>query len=271
MGYGHLLNSVNLKIQRAEHHLNCLHEMGREFAAKKPYSSDPEPDPGIPKRFNYPAKVKEQPPPEYSTVVGDCVHNLRAALDNLAHALAVRHSGSPPPYEREIAFPIRDSLGKFPSIADTGHVLGGMPLAARTLIEGLQPYHRRHDPHNHPLARLRDLDDFDKHRVLHVVNAVTTSTHIGFSEWVKGATHGVNEGPLEDEAIIAWVDFTNAESWVPGAGPKAQVTVNASFGYGIAFDRAGPGHGDGVTFLIEEELLPYIKDVVMPKFLRFFA
>jgi hypothetical protein len=146
-----------------------------------------------------------------------------------------------------------------------------MPRTARTLIETLQPYHRRKDPQNHPLWRLRELDDIDKHRVPHIVNAVTTSSEVTFSAPVKGAVWKVLDGPLEDDAIIAWVDFTNAQFWVPGAGSQANVSVDVSFGYGIAFDRGEPGQGDGVTFLIEEELLPYVKDVVLPKFTRFFV
>ncbi len=271
MNHGHLLHSVDLKIERAEHHLKRLHEMGKQLTAKKPYSADPEPDPGIPKRTNYRAKVKEQPPDTYRTVVGDCVHNLRASLDNLAHALAMRHTGEPLPFEHKIAFPIKNRRGEFPSISNAGQVLGAMPPRARTLIETLQPYHRRNDPQNHPLARLRDLDDFDKHRVLHIVNAVPTSAKFEFSVPLKGAVSDITHGPLEDDAIVGWVDMTNAIPFAPGAGPKVKVEVKASFGTGIAFDRAGPGQGDGVTYLIEEELLPYVKDVVLPKFTRFFV
>jgi hypothetical protein len=43
-------------------------------------------------------------------MIGDCLPNLRCALDHLVYAIAIHESGqSPPPCEGSLAFPICDS------------------------------------------------------------------------------------------------------------------------------------------------------------------
>lgn len=269
MSHLHLLDSVHLKVARAEYHAKRFRKRAEAYAAKEPYSAVGKID-QIRNRAVYIAQVKEEPPDELRVVVGDCIHNLRAALDNLAYALAVRQSGSPPPNERSICFPIRDTPNMFPSQKNTGIVLGAMPPSARGVIESLQPYHRRKDPQRHPLWVLRDLDDFDKHRVLHVVNATSNRAAFQFSVPVKGVKIHHYFGPLENGTELAWFDLSDAVVDIPGGGPEVGVDLDVNLGFGISFDKAGPANGDGVTWLIEEELIPYVKKTVLPKFTKFF-
>jgi hypothetical protein len=106
--------------------------------------------------------------------------------------------------------------------------------------------------------------------IIRAVNSVASSSDIDFSTPVKGGRIGVNHGPIEDGGVIAVIDTEGMETKTAGGGAQVNVQVKCAFGYSIAFDRDGPGRGDGVTWLIEEELLPYVEAVVFPKFLQFF-
>ena len=102
-------------------------------------------------------QVLKPPPSSLSLIAGDCIHNLRSALDNLAFQLALAHQRRPlsSKIKGDSASPILskdiakdpDSLGKF------DRMTGGIDLLAKAEIERLQPYKRgdrfRSDP---PLA-----------------------------------------------------------------------------------------------------------------------
>ena len=68
----------------------------------------------------------------WSLVLGDCVHNLRSALDYLVYEL-VRANGGTPDDHAEIEFPVLTSPGEV-------SVPGGIDEDALQLIEEVQPY-----------------------------------------------------------------------------------------------------------------------------------
>jgi len=108
--------------------------------------------------------------------VGDVIHNLRSALDYLTFQLALIHTNGMIQDERQIQFPISDSVEEFQravrrSLKEiaSGHV---------AIIESVQPYHGtagRPDgwsgPYLHQLTLLRDLNNADKHRLLTTILA----------------------------------------------------------------------------------------------------
>ena len=115
---------------------------------------------------------------------GDCLFNLRAALDHLVYQLHVRRYGGrdvPPGAAKDSAFPILDQphvdrkgqpipTCKWPKIKRLG-----FPI--RRAIEFLQPYKTRNDKFHRVRRRLLDLDylnNIDKHRHLHVVELPIT-------------------------------------------------------------------------------------------------
>src|SRR5215218_10964164 len=53
-------------------------------------------------------KVLNPPPAAFRPLIGDCLHNFRSALDNLAYELAVAHHRGPlpHPYFKDSEFPI---------------------------------------------------------------------------------------------------------------------------------------------------------------------
>ena len=82
------LSGVRAKRDRAEHHLNLIEQRIQAFVNSDPYTVSVE---GHPERGFYQARLvhpKEFPSTELSLMVGDCIHNMRSALDYVAWELA---------------------------------------------------------------------------------------------------------------------------------------------------------------------------------------
>lgn len=107
----------------------------------------------------------------WALVLGDCVHNLRSALDNLAFALA-RLEQDPPMRPGQIAFPICETKEDFDRRRE--RLFAQLPRSASELIERLQPFQRdglpdKGTPDRDALVLLRWFSNADKHRVPAVV------------------------------------------------------------------------------------------------------
>jgi hypothetical protein len=100
-----------------------------------------------------------------SLTVGDCLHNLRAALDYIVWDLAGTKG------TRSHQFPIVEDSTEFWKQAIKRGRLADVDPAAQTDIEKLQPYHGRNGARNHPLWLLNELVNADKHHAL-VLTAV---------------------------------------------------------------------------------------------------
>ena len=101
-----------LRLNRATYHLQTLKGRVQEWLDQDPYHYVTEPDPQGEKTI---AKVlyTVPPPAEFRLMIGDCLHNLRASLDNLVYELAVQHTGRNPLPENlasGLLFPIVDRL-----------------------------------------------------------------------------------------------------------------------------------------------------------------
>jgi hypothetical protein len=122
------------------------------------------------------ASIDEQPPRDpISVLIGDVLHNMRSALDHLAYALADAYTN---PLTEDISsrseFPIfgdedrKGRLGRGATLFQSGVAkIQGWNPAAKTAVEGLQPYKRGNDFREDPLWALQELDRISKHRLLH--------------------------------------------------------------------------------------------------------
>ncbi len=144
----------------------------------------------------------------WRVLIGDCAHNLRAALDNLMWALAVDHH-DPPRKPTSIRFPIcavaPDCFDKWlqqcaPQINDE----------AAALVARLQPFQRQ-DPAQDALLLLRDLNNIDKHRVPVTIRlAPAVLSHAGEVEFETDEDAAANvppdqtvwAGPLEPGIVL---------------------------------------------------------------------
>jgi hypothetical protein len=96
---------------------------------------------------------------EILTTAGDVVHNLRTALDHLAHQLVLVGNPSVTP-SRKIEFPILGSKQEY--LKKKAGKTQGMREDALRAIDELKPYKEG----NPALWRLRELDNIDKHRMI---------------------------------------------------------------------------------------------------------
>jgi hypothetical protein len=167
-----------LRVARASHHIQVLERGLRTFYSperdrqKKPYRLVREPHPGSRDDLVFVEQLR--PTPErFALLASDAIHSLRAALDNLAFALA----GSPKRDRSAIAFPIESVDPDVSPEARRTYDLCvvGISTPAKAVIESVQPYHRPDnwnrqgkyiaDEWNY-LAILRMLSNADKHRAL---------------------------------------------------------------------------------------------------------
>jgi hypothetical protein len=157
---------------------------------------------------------------DVSVCVGDCIHNLRSALDHLVYAIAVHESAkNPPPDENILAFPITTKPGDFKRAKNRIRTLS---IGAQKAIEKVQPYNRVQNGSPSALSLLGRLDDVDKHRLLQVVALVPRfrDTILGW-ENVEGENHKVTirdwpETGLKDGSVICTMNFNSPQPQMKG-------------------------------------------------------
>jgi hypothetical protein len=114
-------------------------------------------------------EVKNPPDIErWSLMFGDLIHNLRCALDNMVWAIAVHYDPAlATSDDRVLAYPIWD---KPPNSNDRGKIKALKCERVRKAIEFMQPHNRPDSSYSpyHPLSILRDLDNSNKHKLLHL-------------------------------------------------------------------------------------------------------
>jgi hypothetical protein len=98
------------------------------------------------------------PPIRFSVLIGECVHNMRSAVDNLVCGLA--RTLKPTCKCAGLAFPLLADQEEWDEKADNS--LKGIPPAAKEVIRQLQPWAGTISPN--PLTILNKLSNLDKHR-----------------------------------------------------------------------------------------------------------
>ena len=182
--------SFELKLARAQHHLQDIQEQLQGWIDSCLHSLREEPDPKEPGYYCAWIDAPEVDLGLLSLRVGDCLQCSRSALDHPAFELATTFTSPlPDEFEKRSEFPIfgdqdGKGSGRFDERRSKGAQAGnptptsglakvaGMDPAAQAVIEGLQPYHRGNTFEDDPLWRLHELNRIDKHRLLHVATRV---------------------------------------------------------------------------------------------------
>ena len=110
-------------------------------------------------------------PPRFSVLSGEIVHHLRSCLDHIAWHFSCaeyRLEG-----ENAIEFPVfpKEPLTKKEIRRYERKVKGITNPKVLNLIRDMQPYNRGSDAESDPLCIVHDMDRFDKHRELAIVNS----------------------------------------------------------------------------------------------------
>jgi hypothetical protein len=232
------LDGFHAKLARAGEHLEALDEEITDFLATRPYAVRFEVDEQTGQQVAQ-IKVSGEPPAiRWGLMIGDCVHNMRSALDHLAWEL----SGAKPP--RKTEFPIFHNRQEFESRKPRGglyKIRGIKDPRARTLIKSVQPcYSERGRVKAHPLYALRQLSNTDKHKVLHLSVGVISGASYWSGESGEDFVDSLRFGTFDDNAEIARFRLRPGE-------PDPEVGVDLQFTFDIAFEQGGPGAGWPVT------------------------
>lgn len=241
----HPLDGPRRKLDRAAEHIQTLNDAVKRWYDSKPvhviakhFNAD---ETAYIYRFEYPAI-----PVFFGIVAGDIFHNLRSALDHLAWQLALLTKLAP--YEHT-AFPI--------CLTNTSktrlhfkRLLQDVPDDARQAIESLQPYNTPNGikPENHGLWILDQLSNFDKHRIITLGAAIT---EIEFKA-------GMRQDWLDDHTIEISIPVVD-KNFPPPPPESAYYLV---VGHDIV--------GSGMQLAAIPVLHKFVRDVVLPKFERFF-
>ena len=171
--------SFLFKLDRAREHIESLEAESGKWISSNPFFVVDEADPAPRsyalgddyQRRRFRVTRFEPIPDRLSVIIGDCLFNLRSALDHLAMALGEAHTPRMSDDQiRGSEFPIFHKQAM--NAKTEREKLGAIAPAAADLIKSLQPLHRRKDYELDPLWQLHELNRIDKHRSLTICAAI---------------------------------------------------------------------------------------------------
>lgn len=200
-----MLANIESKIKRAEKHIQSLSKEIPTWSAKNPVKADCVINDGqlgfklILKNFEEPSSLSN-----WALSTGECIHNLRSSLDNLAYALA-RIKQDPPAKPRAIKFPIYQDEVQFNKQSKS--TLEQLTNQASDLITKIQPFQRNNvnvegKPENDPLVILNWLSNIDKHQIPIIIHLPPNSiAHSASVEYYSDEEASLNVPP----DVSVWV------------------------------------------------------------------
>lgn len=265
----HPLDGARDKIDRSLYHLNALIEQMPDAAFyADAITLRQELDPKASTIRVYFDHIPDIPR-DWALIAADALQNLRTALNYVAWELAVLNlarTGQKREPDRYTEFPIADSPARFPNryVAD----LDPVHVAK---IKDMQPYSPAFmanlkaeiaaglDPEmlartNHPLAKLRDLSNGDKHRTLRLL-------YLGTSRQSWGANTSTDCEIIHTTYSLVLQLVPNTECLrfdVRVTGPNPKVNVNHTLVPRLAFDSGPPllstiqNVGSAVNYVLTE-------------------
>jgi hypothetical protein len=248
--------SVQLKLDRAKEHLQALDDAIGDYLNSDPHAIVRNIQPSDQRLVLFEFQVRIEPGERLGLIIGDCVQNVRSALDHLACRLVEANGGT---VDDRTQFPI---LGKHRTDKQGHQVLptisGGVNPSVLALVGALQPYQRGNDTPNHPLSILKYLSNTDKHRFLHLAVARTADTRCSLM---------FPNGSRIDGQVIAVADHETPllairlpEPYSDARYGKVQVEADGSAF--VALKDPGPWSGKPVTILLNE-ILDFVQNRVV--------
>jgi hypothetical protein len=243
------LDDARDKLRWAEQHLEALRREIEPFEEANPYriSVNIDDDAG-----EYVFYVHDLPDlsPDWSLRIGDCVHNARTALNYLMVQLVSGVTGDAPKDIDDFEFPVYDEPKRFNGAI--GNLRQNLAFAGYlTRMEELQPFNHANpsiwglDAHGLPnlsglpiaLKRLSDLDNMDKHRVLHAVwlgVSWARSPSPTFPPEFQNVSRSTSNHPLEDGAEVGRWKF---QTPLPFGWKPNEMDMQRYFPLEVSFDE----------------------------------
>lgn len=263
-----------LKLWRAQCHLvELVNEIDRFFDTKPYRTFLYQHESGL--EYALVAHTTQEPPVSLPLIAGDCMQNMRVALDQLAWALA---GISGEEQSGKTAFPISLDPYDFHEKTKKGRLavgsglakIRGIPNEAQKMIEDLQPYHAE-DPELHPLWTLNEYSRIDRHRTLSIMFAlndyseVTVGRRNESGDFVSDPDMTAHEelsfGAFYDGAVLFRLTLKEAET-------NVEVQYESSPLY-LSLGKAYETTGVPVVDLLSD-IHRHIEQDVLPPFRKFF-
>jgi hypothetical protein len=157
-GTSSLFTGPRLKIERAKHHINDLQSRVHEFETGNVHDViiKPNADRG---HDVLETRIVQAVPTEFALVIGDALHNLKAALDLVVNEVVITRLGSSDDYTR---FPVREDRKKLEAAVNGSQVAQASKAVASFIVDRVKPYYAGNDT----IWALHRLNILDKHRLL---------------------------------------------------------------------------------------------------------
>jgi hypothetical protein len=173
----------------------------------------------------YRAEMRWQPPKEWGLILGDCVHNLRSALDHMGWDLVILNGERP---DSGTEFPIYRDRATYGLKNEAARKLRGVSPEAAQVVEEAQPYHAS-NPERSPMWALRELDIVDKHRSILLTASIANIQSFG------------HYGDLPEPPTLAGTAYNDGDEIfrIP-ARTHAESRIHPTFRCDIALGPDGP-------------------------------
>ena len=213
------LESAWLKLERAGTHVDSLDKTFDHWLQQPPFTVTKDSDPQNGDQIWRVSSEPTLPEPQLQPLIGDILHNYRAALDHLAWALVKRNGATP---GEKTAFPLSRSGDHFRRWGKTN--LLGMSADAKSAIKRLQPCFSPDPSHVLWLSSLDYLSIVDNHRHF---NMTVTASDGGklLRPLAEGIT--IHEGSIVDGTVLCRI-------------PQSEVGVEYTSVPGLAFAEGPP-------------------------------
>lgn len=109
--------------------------------------------------------VGPQPPLRWGVLLGDCVHNLRSALDHLICQIALLDGGTMEDCAKS-QFPIASKSEEQYELMAVRQLPGCLTEKHRAMVRQPQPFCSKNGPDSNPLSVLAHFSNTDKHRLI---------------------------------------------------------------------------------------------------------
>ena len=256
------LPSFQLKMERARKHLETLDYAVKDWMEVNSDLVGEETDPETGDELIVVEPPAVPPSDAIALIAADCVHNLRASLDQLVFSLAWAYTAGP--LTKEVAegceFPVYGP--RAPTARDLRKRIGAVHPDAQTVIQDLQPHKGGDSFASHELWILNQLWNLDKHRTLPL-------TVFGQQAIMFSPSGGPFEVPSGTELRVAGPIHRKTETIrFPAGSPKREGDMKRAIVLDVAFGKGSPAYGHPV-FKFLTGLADYVQGEVIGKLTPF--
>jgi hypothetical protein len=200
------------KLARAREHIESLAAEVDDYLATQPARLDViEPTVEQP-AYQLRIRVDREPPPRWSAVVGDVIHNARSALDSFGYHLVTQSSPTRLSEKqlRQVSFPIATTEQQF---ASWNWHAGVVSTETRRVVRSVQPFAQVEGLDlpageaeaavaNDPLTVLHRLWNVDKHRTLHPTLCALDLAYVGLPKGASSEWRPADPPPWGDGSVV---------------------------------------------------------------------